>query len=90
MSVYILNLFSILFYFILFRYAVKAIKSRKQYLCLIVALQLFLTAALRNTVVGGDLANYIPAFKEIGNLSWDELVGYFRTFFYQNTKHKHT
>lgn len=74
MTIYLLNLFSIPFYVFFLRCVFFTEEKQRRWLCWIVGIQLFLTAALRNISVGGDLENYIPAFKYIGELSWKELV----------------
>lgn len=73
MSVYLFNLFSIPFYAVFIN---KQTINYKRLLCCLVGIQLFLTAALRGQLVGVDLQNYIPAFKNIGELSWRELWAY--------------
>lgn len=75
MFIYLFNLFSIPLYALLMSVFRRA-KSQRGILCCIVGIQLFLTAALRGTLVGGDLQNYIPAFKYIGGLSWEDLFTY--------------
>lgn len=73
MTVYLLNLFSIPIY-ALFLYLVDVdCRKKNRVLCGLVGLQLFLTAALRATTVGGDLENYIPAFLTISEIPWSEL-----------------
>lgn len=74
MTVYLLNLFSIPCYALLFQYIFKSDKKRNLFLCLIVGLQLFITAAFRDVSVGGDLENYIPAYEHISKSSWDKLL----------------
>ena len=76
MAVYLWNLFSIPFYSICLNYTFFQEKKRKIILCWLVGIQLFLTAALRSFSVGGDLENYIPAFKNIGSLPWVEIFTY--------------
>lgn len=75
MFIYLFNLFSIPFYALLIN-QLRLFKERNKFLCCLVGVQLFLTAALRGSSVGGDLQNYIPAFKNIGGLSWGELYTY--------------
>lgn len=74
MTVYLLNLFSIPCYAFLFQYVIRSDRRRNLFLCLIVGLQLFVTAAFRNLSVGGDLENYIPAYEHISQSSWDKLL----------------
>lgn len=74
MTIYLLNLFSIPFYAFFLRCVFFTEEKQRRWLCWIVGIQLFLTAALRHVSVGGDLENYVPAFKYIGELSWRELV----------------
>ena len=67
MTVYLLNLFSIPLYALLFYFAGIDNRKKNRILCGLAGLQLFLTAALRATTVGGDLENYIPAFDYFPN-----------------------
>lgn len=73
MTVYLLNLFSIPCYALLFRYVARSDKKQRLFLCFIVGLQLFVTAAFRDESVGGDLENYIPAYEHIAQLPWEGL-----------------
>lgn len=74
MTIYLLNLFSIPFYAFFLRCVFLTEEKQRKWLCWIVGIQLFLTAALRHVSVGGDLDNYIPAFEYIGGLPWKRLV----------------
>ena len=76
MGIYLFNLFSIPLYALFIRSVHICNKKKKELLCWISGIQLFLTSALRSTSVGTDLQNYIPAFKNIGNLSWGEVFTY--------------
>ena len=76
MTVYLLNLFSIPLYALLFYFAGIDNRKKNRILCGLAGLQLFLTAALRATTVGGDLENYIPAFLTISQIPWSELWMY--------------
>lgn len=76
MAIYLLNLFSIPFYAFFLRCVFLTEEKQRKWLCWIVGIQLFLTAALRHVMVGGDLENYIPAFKYIGELPWKEIFAY--------------
>ena len=58
MTVYLLNLFSIPLYALLLYFAGIDNRKKNRILCGLAGLQLFLTAALRATTVGGDLENY--------------------------------
>jgi len=73
MTVYLLNLFSIPLYALLLYFVGIDNRKKNQILCGLVGLQLFLMAALRAVTVGGDLANYIPAFSTISEVPWNEL-----------------
>lgn len=73
MTVYLLNLFSVPCYAFLFQYVVRSDRKRRFFLCLVVGLQLFVTAAFRDVSVGRDLENYIPAYEYISGASWAEL-----------------
>lgn len=74
MTVYLLNLFSIPLYALLLYLVDIDSRKKKRILCGLVGVQLFLTAALRATTVGGDLENYIPAYEYISQSSWDKLL----------------
>lgn len=74
MTIYLLNLFSIPFYAFFLRCIFLTEEKQRKWLCWIVGIQLFLTAALRHVTVGGDLGNYIPTFEYIGGLPWERLV----------------
>ena len=76
MTVYLLNLFSIPIYALLLYFVDVGSRKKNRILCGLIGLQLFLTAALRATTVGGDLENYIPAFLTISEMSWSELWMY--------------
>lgn len=76
MTAYLLNLFSIPLYALLLCFVGIDNRKKNRVLCALVGLQLFLTAALRATTVGGDLENYIPAFLTISKMSWSELWEY--------------
>lgn len=76
MTVYFFNLFSIPLYALLL-YLVGIDDGKKnRIVCMLTGLQLFLTAALRATTVGGDLENYVPAFLTISEIPWSELWMY--------------
>lgn len=73
MSVYLLNLFSVPIYALLAHFLPVSRKKKNFTLCLIVGIQLIFAAALRSVNVGGDLGNYISAYKYIGDSPWNEL-----------------
>ena len=70
MWIYILNLLTIPIYAIL-------IKDKKKFIIL-VALQLFLILALRDTTLGVDMGNYSGGFKYISNMSFSDLISSLR------------
>ena len=76
MAVYFLNLLSIPIYALLLYFFCVDNKKKENILCALTGFQLFLTAALRASTVGGDLENYIPAFLTISEIPWSELWRY--------------
>ncbi len=73
MAVYILNLVLILLFSLLIRGIPVFRNKQGKVLCIIIGIQLFLTAALRSTSVGGDLAAYIPNYIRLESVGWDEI-----------------
>lgn len=75
MTIYLLNLFSIILYqFLLNTSTVIPTQKRSEVLCWVVGVQLLLTAVLRNDSVGGDLIVYLEVFNTIKNLQWNEVI----------------
>ncbi len=73
MTVYFFNLLSIPIYALLLYFVGIDNRKKGKILCSLVGLQLFLTAALRATTVGGDLENYIPLYSRLGKEDWGEI-----------------
>ena len=73
MTVYLFHLFSIPLYALFLYFVGIDNRKKNRILCALVGLQLFLTAALRATTVGGDLENYIPLYSRLGREDWSEV-----------------
>lgn len=72
MTVYLINIFLILFwgYFLLYKY--KSDKNTKRY-CGIIALQWILISGLRHISIGADTEEYANAFERVKSTSWSRI-----------------
>lgn len=73
MTVYLINIFSIPVYALFLHLLSLDNRKKNIILCFLVAVQLFLTGALRAVTVGGDLEGYVPTYIRLGNSTWDEV-----------------
>lgn len=72
MTVYLINIFLILFWGYVFLYKYRSEKNTKAY-CAIVAFQWILISGFRHWSIGADTIQYIRAFERIKNKSWPEI-----------------
>ncbi len=87
MTVYLINIFLILFwgYFLLYRY--KSDKNTKIY-CGIIALQWILISGLRHITMGADTERYYNSFEATKSLSWTEIFNNLRDYLFAGARSK--